>query len=346
MTTVPRLDAAAMDAARARQDQLTKPLGALGRLEDLSVWLSGVQASSPPRPLANRRLVLFAGDHGVAAHGVSAYPAAVTRQMVANFLAGGAACTVLARLFQADVRVLDIAVDCDDLPSHITAHKVRRGSGAIHLEPALSSDEVDRALHAGAAIADEEIDAGAAVLIAGDMGIANTTVAAAVVAAMSGADAVAVVGRGTGIDDDGVRRKHVVVDAALKRSRAAAADAGAVLRELGGADLAAMAAFMVRAAERRTPVVLDGVFPSTAALVAEALSPGTRAFVVAGHRSTEPAQRIALDRLGLVPLIDLGLRLGEGTGALLALPLLDAAVAVLGEMATFGEAGVAGPVDA
>lgn len=340
------LDADAMAAARARQDTLTKPPGALGRLEELSIWLCGVQATCPPRALRSRRLVLFAGDHGVAAYGVSAYPPAVTRQMISNFLTGGAACTVLARQVHADVRVLDIAVDTNDLPADVTAHKVRRGSGAIHLEPALSRPDLDKALAVGSAIADEEIDSGADVLIAGDMGIANTTIAAAVVAGLTGSDASAVVGRGTGVDDDGVRRKTAVVAAALKRSAAARGDPELVLRELGGADIAAMTAFILRAAERQVPVVLDGVFPTTAALIAETMAPGVRAYAVAGHRSTEPAQQIALERLGLTPLIDFGLRLGEGTGALLALPLLDAAVAILAEMATFGDAGIAGPVDA
>jgi nicotinate-nucleotide--dimethylbenzimidazole phosphoribosyltransferase len=343
--TVPPVDEDARRAAQVRQDMLTKPPGALGRLEELSIWLAGVQGACPPRPLAQRRLVLFAGDHGVAAHGVSAYPAEVTRQMIGNFLAGGAACTVLARQARVQVRVLDISVD-DDFPPPVSAHKVRRGSGAIHLESALSADELAAALRHGTAIADEEIDAGTDVVIAGDMGIGNTTVAAAVVAAMCGASAADAVGRGTGVDDEGVRRKVAVVAAALTRAEVTGADPTGVLRELGGADLAAMAACLVRCAERRVPVVLDGVFPATAALVAEAMAPGTSAYAVAGHRSTEPAQRLALDRLGLVPLLDLGLRLGEGTGALLALSLLDAAVAVLGEMATFGDAGVAGPVDA
>jgi nicotinate-nucleotide--dimethylbenzimidazole phosphoribosyltransferase len=344
--SIPALDAAAMTAARARQDTLTKPPGALGRLEDLSVWLAGVQGQCPPTPFRRRRLVLFAGDHGVAAHGVSAYPAEVTGQMIGNFLAGGAACTVLARQADVGVRVLDIAVDSDHLPPSVTVHKVRRGSGAIHLEPALTGGELAKALAVGAAIADEEIDAGADLLIAGDMGIANTTVAAAVVAALTDSPASAVVGHGTGIDEDGVRRKQAVVSAALERWRPMGIDPTVVLRELGGADLAAMVGFMVRAAGRRTAIVLDGVFPVTAALVAEALAPGTSAYVVAGHGSTEPAQGLALERLGLAPLLDLGLRLGEGTGALLALPLLDAAIAILAEMATFGDAGVAGPVDA
>lgn len=343
--TIPAIDERARQAAHTRQDMLTKPPGALGRLEELSIWLCGVQGTCPPRRLTRRRLVLFAGDHGVAAHGVSAYPAAVTGQMIGNFLAGGAACTVLARQVGVDVRVLDIAVD-HDLPLPVSAHKVRRGSGAIHLEPALSPDELDAALRCGAAIADEEIDAGADVLIAGDLGIGNTTIAAAVVAAMTGSPAAVVVGRGTGVDDDRVRRKLDVVDAALARAGVTGDAPRAVLRELGGADLAAMASFLVRCAERRVPVILDGVFPSTAALLAEAMAPGASAYAVAGHRSTEPAQRLALDCLGLVPLLDLGLRLGEGTGALLALPLLDSAVAILAEMATFGDAGVAGPVDA
>lgn len=344
--TIRPLDSVAMAAAHARQLTLTKPPGSLGRIEELSIWLAGVQGQCPPRALQRRRLILFVGDHGVASHGVSAYPAAVTGQMVGNFLAGGAASTVLSRQIGVSVRVLDIAVDSDDLPAEVRGHKVRRGSGAIHVEPALTAAQLHDALGAGRAVADAEINSGADVLIAGDMGIGNTTVAAAVVAAMTGVDAADVVGRGTGIGDDALDRKRAVVTAALRRARVGADRPEDVLREVGGADLAAMSSFVVRAAERRVPVVLDGVFPVTAALVADAIFPGTRDYVVAGHRSTEPAQRAALTALGLDPLLDLGLRLGEGTGALLALPLLDAAVAILTEMATFDDAGVSGPADA
>ncbi len=335
------LDPAAQTGAALRQDQLTKPPGALGRLEALSIWLAGVQGRCPPDELTRKRLVVFAADHGVAAQGVSAYPAEVTAQMVGNFLDGGAACNVLARSAGVTVRVVDVAVDADpDWPAEVGKHKVRRGSGAIHVEPALTEGELSAALGAGAAIADEEIDAGADLLVVGDMGIGNTTPTAAVVAAVTGADPADVVGRGTGIDDGAWARKVALVREALRRSSAGPADPLTVLAEVGGADLAAMTGFLLAAAARRTPVVLDGVVSGAAALVAAQLAPRVTHFCVAGHRSTEPAHRRALEHLGLDPLLDLSLRLGEGTGALLAVPLLDAAVAVLRDMATFGEAGV------
>jgi nicotinate-nucleotide--dimethylbenzimidazole phosphoribosyltransferase len=326
---VPPLDEAAMTAAYDRQQTLTKPPGALGKLEGLSVWLAGVQAACPPRPLARKRLVVFAGDHGVARLGVSAYPPEVTAQMVTNITSGGAACNVLAR--RADVGVRVEAVSVGD------------PSGAISVEPAVPYDVAEAAFARGVAIADEEVDSGADVLIAGDMGIGNSTVAAALVCAVTGAEPHEAVGRGTGVDDAGWARKVTVVRDALRRSRATTLEPLALLAEIGGADVAAMTGFLAGAARRRTPVVLDGVVSGACALVASRIAPGCVTYFAAGHRSTEPAHRIALESLGLEPLLDLGLRLGEGTGALLALPLLDAAVAVLREMATFDAAGVSGP---
>lgn len=339
---VPPLDEAAMQAARERQGRLTKPTGALGRLEDLSVWLAGAQGHCPPRACSRPRVVVFAGDHGIAGAGVSAYPPAVTAQMVGNFLAGGAGVNVLARQVGATVRVVDIAVAADvpGAPEAATRHKVRHGSGRIDVEDALSADDARRALDAGRTIADEEIDAGADLLVPGDMGIGNTTPAAALVALLTGVEAHTLVGRGTGIDDATWVVKAAAVRDAVHRGRERARDPLDVLAAVTGADFVAMAGFLARAAERRTPVVLDGVVSSAAALAAERLAPGARAWWVAGHRSTEPAQRAALTALDLEPLVDLGLRLGEGTGALLAVPLLNAAAATLAEMATFDEAGV------
>jgi nicotinate-nucleotide--dimethylbenzimidazole phosphoribosyltransferase len=323
------LDDAAMTLAYERQQTLTKPSGALGKIEGLSVWLAGVQGTCPPRPLLRRRLVVFAGDHGVARLGVSAYPAEVTAQMVANIRDGGAACNVLARLADVSVRVEAVSVGTP--------------SGAISVEPAVPLDVAEAAYERGLRIADEEVDLGADVLVAGDMGIGNSTPAAALVCALTDAEPHEVVGRGTGIDDAAWARKVAVVRDALRRSGFADLAPVELLAQLGGADLAAMTGFLVGAARRRTPVVLDGVVSGAAALVATKLEPGAAAYWVAGHRSTEPAHRKALAALGLEPLLDLGLRLGEGTGALLALPLLDAAVAVLRDMATFGAAGVSGP---
>ncbi|MGB8390784.1 nicotinate-nucleotide--dimethylbenzimidazole phosphoribosyltransferase [Mycobacterium sp.] len=333
-------DAAAAAAARARQETLTKPRGALGRLEDLSVWIASCQGHCPPRQFERARVVVFAGDHGVARSGVSAYPAEVTAQMVANIDAGGAAINVLAGLAGATVRVADLAVDADALTEQIGAHKVRRGSGDITIEDALTDDETIAAITAGQAIADEEVDSGADLLIAGDMGIGNTTAAAVLVAALTNAEPVAVVGFGTGIDDAGWARKTAAVRDALFRTRRVLPDPFGLLRCCGGADLAAMAGFCAQAAVRRTPLLLDGMAVTAAALVAERLAPGARQWWQAGHRSTEPGHALALAALELDPVLDLRMRLGEGTGAAVALPVLRAAVAALSSMATFGEAGV------
>lgn len=330
--------------ALARHSQLTKPLGSLGRLEQVGVWLAACQGVCPPRPLGRPRVVVFAADHGIARHGVSAYPPEVTGQMVANFLAGGAAVNALAAVAGATVRVADLAVDAPrdatGLPAQVTRHKVRRSSGRIDLEDALSQTEVEAALAAGRAIADEEVDGGADLLIAGDMGIGNTTPASVLVAALTGAEPVAVVGRGTGVDDAGWMRKAAAVRDALRRARRARHDPVALLRTVAGADLAALAGFLAQSAARRTPVLLDGLVVGAAALVAEQLAPGASAWWLAGHRSVEPAHTLSLEHLGLQPLLDLQMRLGEGSGALAALPLVVMAGRILAEMATFAEAGV------
>jgi nicotinate-nucleotide--dimethylbenzimidazole phosphoribosyltransferase len=334
-------DDVAATAARDRQKSLTKPPGSLGRLEDLSVWVAACQGVCPPRQFERTRVVVFAGDHGVTASGVSAFPPEVTAQMVANFDAGGAAVNVLAGVAGAGVRVVDIAVDCDEpLTPAIGAHKVRRGSRNLAVEDPLTADEVRAAVQAGKQIADEEVDAGADLLIAGDMGIGNTTAATTLVAVITGTEPVAAVGRGTGIDDAGWMRKTTAVRDAMYRARHHAGDPMALLQTCGGADLAAMAGFCAQAAVRRTPVLLDGVVVTAAALVADRLAPGARQWWQAGHRSTEPAHSLALARLDLEPIVDLKMRLGEGTGALVAVPIVRAAVATLASMATFGEASV------
>ncbi len=337
-------DAAAAAAARARQDRLTKPRGSLGRLEDLSVWVAACQGVCPPRQFARPRVVVFAGDHGVARAGVSAYPAEVTAQMVANIAAGGAAINVLAEAAGAGVRVVDVAVDVDEPHSaEIGAHKVRRGSGNIAEQDAMTRAEARTAIDVGRRIADEEVDAGADLLIAGDMGIGNTTAATTLVAALTSREPVEVVGRGTGIDDAGWCRKTAAVRDALYRARAVTADPVGLLAVCGGPDLAAMAGFLAQAAVRRTPALLDGMVVTAAALVAERLAPGARQWWQAGHRSTEPAHGFALQRLELEPIVELRMRLGEGTGAAVALPVLRAAVAALAEMATFDEAHISEP---
>jgi nicotinate-nucleotide--dimethylbenzimidazole phosphoribosyltransferase len=337
--------------AVARHEQLTKPAGSLGRLEELGVWVAACQGACPPRPFARPQVVVFAGDHGIAARGVSAYPSDVTRQMVGNLLGGGAAVNVLAATAGCAVRVVDIAVDVpaeqdpgvSESPPLVTRHKVRRSSGLIDREDALSDQEVRQALEAGVAIADEEVDRGADLLIAGDMGIGNTTPAAVLVAALTGSEPVAVVGRGTGIDDAGWMRKTVAIRDALRRTRPVIGDPVALVRTAGGADIAAMAGFLAQAALRRTPVILDGLVVGAAAMVAEELAPGARQWWVAGHRSVEPAHDLVLEHLQLRPVLDLQMRLGEGSGGVAALPLVQMAVRVLGEMATFDDAGISGP---
>jgi nicotinate-nucleotide--dimethylbenzimidazole phosphoribosyltransferase len=337
---LPDEDAAA--AGRARLDALAKPTGALGRLEDLAAWVCGVQGACPPRPLRDVRVVVLAADQGVAA-ATSAYPPQVTAAMVRTFVAGGAAVNVLARQVGARVRVLDLAVDAelDDLGPAVVGHKLRRGSGRIDVEDACTQDEAVAAFRTGFALAEAEVDSGADLLIVGDMGIGNTTPAAVVTGLLCQREVVDVVGRGTGIDDATWMRKAAVVRDAMFRAedRRQSAD---LLAAVGGVDLAAAAGFLVGAAARRTPVVLDGVVSAAAALVAHRVAFRAVHWWVAGHRSTEPAQSIALDRLGLVPLVDHGMRLGEGTGALVAVPTLQAAVALLAEMWTLEQVLAAG----
>ena len=336
----------ARDHAQRRLGALATPPGALGRLGELGVWLATCQGQVPPVPLDNVRLVIFAGDHGVAGHGVSAFPPAITGAMVRTFLAGKAGVSALAKAHGVAVRVLDIGVDEDfadldeDTRAALTAYKIRRGSGAIHVEDALTVDETRRALDAGAAVAREEIAAGAQLLISGDMGIGNTTPAAAMVAAALGLPAEEVVGRGTGIDDEGLRLKADVVRAALSRAGARLDDPTETLAAVGSADLAASTGYLLAAARDGVPVLLDGLMSVACALTADRIDPGVAAWFAAGHRSTEPAQSLALAKLGLEPLLDLGLRLGEGSGAVAAVPVVRSAGALLRDVALLSELGV------
>lgn len=321
-------------AARDRLAALAQPAGALGRLEDVAAWLAACQDRCPPTPPSRVRAVILAGDHGVSHDGVSAYPREVTPAMVRAFVGGVAGASVLARQHGVALRVLDLGVDADlsDLPG-VSDRKVRRSSGSIDREDALTDEQTLAALDAGRAIATEEIDAGADLLVLGDMGIGNTTPATALVAATLGTPAEQVVGRGTGVDDARLAHKTAVIARALTRAGDRVRDPVDRLTALGSADLAAGVGFLVQAARAGVPVLLDGIVPVAELGVAEDLEPGVVAWCVAGHRSTEPAQRLALEKLGLEPLLDLGLRLGEGTGALTALPLLRSAALLLAEMA-------------
>jgi nicotinate-nucleotide--dimethylbenzimidazole phosphoribosyltransferase len=324
--------------ARRRMDALAKPTGALGRLEDLAAWVSACQGTCPPRPLDRVRAVILAGDHGVSRNGVSAYPREVTPVMVRAFVSGVAGANSLARQHDVALRVLDLGVDddLDDLPAEISVYHLGP-SEPIDKADALTAADCKQALRAGEVIAEDEISAGADLLIIGDMGIGNTTPAAALVGASFGLRAEEVVGRGTGVDDDRLQHKTEVIGQALDRIGQRAEDPFDRLAALGSADIAAGVGFLRTAARSGVPVLLDGVVSVAEACVAEDLEPGIVAWCVAGHRSTEPAQQLALDKLGLEPILDLGLRLGEGTGALTALPVLRSAVLLLRELALLAD---------
>ncbi len=338
------LDDEAVAAARARQAQLTKPPGALGVLEDVSVQLAGLAGQCPPPMPEPATVAVFAADHGVHAQRVSPWPQEVTAQMVGNFLAGGAAVNVLAAQVGAHVVVVDVGVAADLPGGRLLDRRVRRGTRDLTIEAAMSPAEAQQALLVGARLATDLAEAGAGCLLTGDMGIANTTASAALIAAFTGADPAEVTGRGTGIDDTTWRHKVEVVRAGLERHRCVVTtvehDPVAVLAALGGLEHAAIAGFVLGAAAARVPVILDGVIAGSAALAAQALAPDVVAACIAGHRSVEPGHAVALERLGLRPLVELDLRLGEGTGAVLALPIVQSAARVLREMATFGDAGV------
>jgi len=337
MLTPPSQDA--LNAASERLAALAIPTGALGRLGELAVWWASVRGEATPAPPTNVRAVVFAGDHGVAAHGVSAYPSAVTGAMVRAFVGGVAGVAVLARQHDVTLCVQDLGVDGDfpDLDPAISEFKIRRGSAPIHLEDAMTADEARRAVEAGAAIAAREIEAGADLLIGGDMGIGDTTTAAVLTAAVLGLPAEEVVGRGTGIDDAALKVKTEVIAAAIDRARDRAADPLDLLAAVGSPDIAAQAGFISAAAQAGVPVLLDGAIATAAALVAERLTPGVTPWLAAGHRSTEGAQWHALKDLGLEPLLDLGMRLGEGSGAVAAVPLVRSAALLLAQIARLDE---------
>jgi nicotinate-nucleotide--dimethylbenzimidazole phosphoribosyltransferase len=336
------LDLVAQAASAAHQDVLTKPRGALGRVEALGVHLAGIAGEDPPPIPRPGAVAVFAGDHGVVAQGVTPWPQEVTAQMVANFVAGGAAINVLARQVGATVTVVDVGVASDlDAAPGLERRNVRRGTADLSTGPAMTREEAKAALDVGAAIAAQLVEGGARALVTGEMGIGNTTPSAALIAALTGRPASEVTGRGTGIDDAMLATKVAVIEAAIGRlDPHANADPVGLLAEIGGLEIAALAGFIVGGASHRVPVLVDGVIALAALLVARELSPDAAAYAIAGHRSTEPGATIALDHLGLEPLLDLGLRLGEGSGACLALPIVEAAARILNEMSTFDAAGV------
>jgi len=346
MTSPPPFDVDAAARARAHQAQLTKPPGSLGRLEELAIFYAGARGRFPVAPPAKARIYVFAADHGVAAEGVSPYPSSVTAAMVANFLAGGAAISVLTRASDIELRVVDVGV-ASPIPgtggsmAELLSFPVRAGTANFLREPAMSRAEAELALGVGARLAAEAADEGVEVLGAGEMGIGNTTAAAAIVAALTGAAPEVVVGRGTGVDDAGLARKLEVVRASLALHAPDRRDVLGALAAVGGLEIAAMAGLMLGGAQHHVPVVVDGFISGAAALVAARLAPGVRDFLCFSHLSAERGHRVVCDALDARPLFDLGMRLGEGTGAALAINLLRASVRLQSEMATFASAGVA-----
>jgi nicotinate-nucleotide--dimethylbenzimidazole phosphoribosyltransferase len=326
------------EAARAALDAKTKPRGSLGRLEDLAVRIAEIRGTPAPGQL-RAAVVVAAADHGVAAHSVSAYPREVTGQMLTNFAAGGAAICVLARHAGADLHVFDLGVATPPVPG-VRDLRVAEGTADLTVGPAMTMGQLDRCLGAGSSVAVELADQGIGIVALGEMGIGNTTSASALVAALLEADPAAVCGRGTGVDDDGLARKVAAVRSALIANRVDRRDGRRVLAALGGFEIAFLTGLAIGAAERRMVALLDGFITGAAALAAERIRPGTRSAMVAAHRSPEPGHSLVLDALGLEPLLDLGLRLGEGSGAALALPIVNASLAILEEMATFESAGV------
>jgi nicotinate-nucleotide--dimethylbenzimidazole phosphoribosyltransferase len=334
-------DRHAMEAAVRRQKQLTKPAGSLGAVEEIAVRLAGMTGTLTPS-LRERVVFVLAADHGVAEHGVSAYPKEVTGQMVLNFLRGGAAVNVLARQHGVRVVVADLGVDAE-LPQHhpdLVSAPVRPGTWDIARGPAMTREEAVQAVEVGRTLVRRELAQGLDLALTGDMGIANTTSAAALICAMTGLDPRQVVGRGTGIDEVGLERKRQVVRTAVDVNRTSVDDPLDALAALGGFEIAGLVGVILESASHRRPVLLDGFVSGAAALVAVALEPNCRHYLIAGHRSQELGHAATLAALGLRPLLDLELRLGEGSGALLALPLVEASVRLLTEMATFTEAGV------
>lgn len=336
------LDADALAEAEDRQNRLTKPRGALGLLEPVAAQLAGLAGECPPPLPEPAAVAVFAADHGVHAQGVTPWPQEVTAQMVANFLAGGAAVNAFATQLGAEVAVVDVGVAgvVDPVPG-LLPRRIRPGTADLTLGPAMSAAEARRAVEVGIEVARDLVAAGNRCLLTGDMGIANTTASSALVAVFTGTDPAEVTGRGTGIDDVTWQRKVDVVRRALVRHRPDPTDPLGVLAAVGGLEHAALAGFILAAAAARVPVILDGLIAGAAALVAQAIAPDVVLACLAGHRSAEPGHLVALRRLGVRPLIDLELRLGEGTGALLALPVVQCAARALRDMATFDAAGVA-----
>jgi nicotinate-nucleotide--dimethylbenzimidazole phosphoribosyltransferase len=341
ITKIQPLDEAAMRSARVRQDTLTKPRGSLGRLEELSIQLAGMTAN--PFPSVERKAVIvMAADHGVALEGVSAYPAEVTAQMVLNFLRGGAAINVLARQAGARVVVVDmgVAMEVEDASGKLIKRRVSAGTANLAQGPAMTHEQAIESIQSGIESAEAEITRGVDILAIGDMGIGNTTPSAAIACALMNQIPENIAGRGTGVDDEGLKRKIGVIARSLEINRPDGKDALDVLTKVGGFEIGGLIGVILAAASNRKPVVVDGFISTAAAMLAVSLAPAARDYIIASHVSQERGHKLMLEWLGLNPLLDMNLRLGEGTGAVLAFHLIEASVRILCEMATFDEAGV------
>ena len=339
------LDEGAMAEARTRQNMLTKPRGSLGRLEELSVKIAGITGKVMPH-IEQKAIVTMAGDHGVIAEGVSAYPQEVTAQMVYNFLRGGAGINVLAKHIGARVVVVDmgVAANLEPHPS-LVSRKIAFGTGNMAKEPAMSREQASQAIESGIEVINEEVAKGLDIIGVGDMGIGNTTASSAICAAITGEPVAKVTGRGTGISDEQLALKVKVIETALALNKPDPEDAIDVLSKVGGFEIGGIAGVILGAAAQRIPVVIDGFIAGAAALIATRLCPKVKDYLIAAHVSAEAGHKVMLDYLGLKPLLDLGMRLGEGTGAALAISIVEAAAKTLAEMATFANAGVSERLD-
>ncbi|MEW5828009.1 MAG: nicotinate-nucleotide--dimethylbenzimidazole phosphoribosyltransferase [Chloroflexota bacterium] len=340
LARIQELDQNALAAAKARQDTLTKPPGSLGRLEELSVQLAGISGNPIPS-IRDKVIITMAGDHGVVAEGVSAYPQEVTPQMVLNFLHGGAAINALARHAGARIVIVDmgVAADLEPHPS-LLIRKVAPGTANMAQGPAMTRQQAEKAVAAGIEIVSAEIENGLDIVGTGDMGIGNTTPSAAIAAALTGESPAKIAGRGTGVDNEGLKRKISAIQRALAVNQPDPNDGLDVLAKVGGFEIGGLAGVMLGAAARRKPVMVDGFISTAAAMIAVAIAPKVRPYLIAAHRSQECGHGLMLDWLGLKPLLDFDLRLGEGTGAALGISMAEAACKILAEMATFTEAGV------
>lgn len=335
------LDVAAMQSARMRQDTLTKPRGSLGRLEELSIQLAGITACQLPS-VERKTVIVMAADHGVTLEGVSVYPAEVTPQMVLNFLRGGAAINVLARQANARVVVVDMGVasEIEDASGELIRCKIGLGTADLAKGPAMTREQAVESIQSGIEIAEAEIRRGVDILATGDMGIGNTTASAAIACTLMKQSPENVAGRGTGLDGDGLKRKISVITHALNVNKPNANDALDVLAKVGGFEIGGLTGVILAAAANRKPVVVDGFISTAAAMIAVSLAPTVGDYMIAAHVSQERGHRLMLEWLGLNPLLDMNMRLGEGTGAALAFHLIEASTRILREMATFDEAGV------